>query len=86
MTAHDKLILAVVEQEVKGLSKQQAIELLFAKGLLSTMICERIAIRRDFEKHVSNGVPRCRAIEESSVTFCCSYEKVRGIIYNNLKY
>ncbi|MEG0789004.1 MAG: hypothetical protein RSB23_05110 [Alistipes sp.] len=85
MTGHNELLLNTILTEIKGKSQRLATEHLIALGIISLRTCERHAIRNEVERQVLGGTPRTHAMDETAAKFCCSYEKVRGIIYNTYK-
>lgn len=64
-------------------SAEHIIEILSEKGLIDCRMAETLFARAEVERRVRNGRGRCRAMEEVASQLCCSYEKVRKIIYSN---
>lgn len=81
MTRREKLLAAAVEG-VPG----EVLERLFERGLIDLKACERLAVRGAVDRLVRQGTPRCGAMHAVAEEFCCSYEKVRGIVYDTTKF
>ena len=71
---HEERLLEELRRELRGLSTTQALAYLLREGLLDLRRAEEAAIRRE---------KKCYAMGETAYDYCCSYEKVRGIIYRN---
>ena len=54
---------------------------LLRHGVINMRYCEQLAIRERLEELVKGHLGRCEAMEVVVEEFCCSYEKVRKIIY-----
>ena len=77
---HEERLLEELRRELRGLSTTQALAYL---GLLALRRAEEAAIRRDVARRTARGEKKCYAMGETAYDYCCSYEKVRGIIYRN---
>ena len=75
---HEERLLEELRRELRGLSTTQALAYLLREGLLDLRRAEEAAIRR-----TARGEKKCHAMGETAYDYCCSYEKVRGIIYRN---
>lgn len=83
MTYRQRLI-DELELAVQGLSARKVLDFLLDEGLIDDRRLEASAIRRDVARRVARGEKKCYAMGETAHDFCCSYEKVRGIIYRSL--
>ncbi|MEG1622346.1 MAG: hypothetical protein RR330_03125 [Alistipes sp.] len=81
MTTLEQLFIDLLAGETKGRSHRQVIENLLTRGLLNVTACERISIRHHVEILERQGMRRGQAMEDTAEQHCCSYEKVRSIIY-----
>lgn len=81
MTAVEKRLAEAAAGLVGSLSGREALEMLIAEGLVDRRALERCYARRRFDRLVAAGMGRCRAMDEVAHELCCSYEKVRTIIY-----
>ena len=72
---HEERLLEELRRELRGLSTTQALAYLLR--------AEEAAIRRDVARRTARGEKKCYAMGETAYDYCCSYEKVRGIIYRN---
>ena len=70
---HEERLLEELRRELRGLRE----------GLLDLRRAEEAAIRRDVARRTARGEKKCHAMGETAYDYCCSYEKVRGIIYRN---
>ena len=77
---HEERLLEELRRE---LSTTQALAYLLREGLLDLRRAEEAAIRRDVARRTARGEKKCYAMGETAYDYCCSYEKVRGIIYRN---
>ncbi len=80
-----KRLLQPVIAGIGALSGEALVKRLWSEGLLDVRALERRAIRLDVERRVRAGEGRCRAMDAVACDFCCSYEKVREIVYNKRK-
>lgn len=85
MTEQEKLLAAVVLGQIEGLTPNQAATRLIAAGLLNRRACEQLSVKTQIDRMAREGVPRCEAMHVAADNLCCSYEKVRGLYYNNYK-
>ena len=60
---------------------RQVIRALQEQGLLDERVIERYVARRAVEQLFEQGARRCEAIAAVAKMLCCSYGKIRGIIY-----
>lgn len=81
----EKILIDSIVDEIKGQSVRKILEHLLETGLISYTACERHAIKKYVDNLVHEGEGRMRAIDTCAALFCCSFEKVRGIIYNQYK-
>lgn len=81
MTRLDARLAEFLRGELLGVSPGKTLMHLLDRGLLDRRACEAEAIRAETERLVRQGVPRCEAMELTAERFCCSYGKVRGIVY-----
>lgn len=51
------------------------------EGLIDRRALERLFARFETERLARCGMGRCRAMEEVAEQLCCSYEKVRNMVY-----
>jgi len=58
---------------------------LLGQGLIDMRIAEREAVRERVAELQSRGAKRVDAMYQAAEEFCCSYEKIRSIIYCKLK-
>ena len=75
---HDELCSAV-----RGLSVPELLDYLLREGIIDERKLEACAIRREVARRMAAGEKKCYAMGETAHEYCCSYEKVRGIIYRN---
>ena len=80
---HEERLLEELRRELRGLGTTQALAYLLREGLLDLRRAEEAAIRRDVARRTARGEKKCHAMGETAYDYCCSYEKVRGIIYRN---
>lgn len=82
MTRLETRLAEYLYKEFRELTSEQTIESLISRGLLDRKVCEAQAIRAETERLVRQGMPRCEAMHVTAGLFCCSYGKVRGIVYD----
>jgi len=58
---------------------------LINRGLIDMRAAERGAVRERVAELQSRGAKRVDAMYQAAEEFCCSYEKIRSIIYCKLK-
>lgn len=80
---HEERLLEELRRDVRGLSAAQTLDYLLREGVLDLRRAEEVAIRRDVARRTARGEKKCYAMGETAYDYCCSYEKVRGIIYRN---
>lgn len=80
---HEDRLLEELRRDVRGLSAAQTLDYLRREGILDLRRAEEAAIRRDVARRTARGEKKCYAMGETAYDYCCSYEKVRGIIYRN---
>lgn len=79
----DEKTMRPIVAAMKSMTGAEAAEYLMAHGLIDRRAAEREYVRERMQRlTVGEGMPRCRAMEEIADEICCSYEKVRGIIYS----
>lgn len=81
LTHLDQQLCQQLEQEIKGVRREQIIPHLFTLGLFSYKAIEELAIRRHIELLIGRGLSTGGALIETAQHFCCSYEKARNIYY-----
>lgn len=64
-----------------GPARRGLFQELFKAGLIDRKRCEELSIRRRVEALTAAGHGRTEAMVFAAEEFCCSYEKVRKIIY-----
>lgn len=69
--------------ELRNLSADEALEMLWREGLLDVRNIEYRAIRRAVARHVRSGEHKCRAMENVANEFDCSYDKVKMVVYGS---
>ena len=79
---HDELMLAALSNEVAEVQPENLLVFLLQKRLIDTQAAERYAVRKEVIELLNSGMLMVRVIEEISVKYCCSFEKIRGIVYN----
>lgn len=82
MTRNQRL-MEELHREMRGLTAMQALEYLLCEGILDLRRAEEASIRREVARRMARGEKKCYAMGETAYDYCCSYEKVRGIIYRN---
>lgn len=73
-------------RQMAGMKSAAVVERLFELGVISPVLCERLAIRTEVERRVRLGEGRCEAMEAAAIDFHCSYAKVRQTIYYKPKF
>lgn len=81
LTETESLILEHLEQFFVKHYTHTLLAELWQMGLINAKAVEAIAIKREVERLKEQGVTIRRAMEDTSYKYCCSYEKVRKIIY-----
>lgn len=85
MTRHGERLVAPLLEEVRGRDAEQVVRWLWDQGLMNVRSLECRAIRSCVERLTGEGKGRVRAMEQAAFDFCCSYEKVRDIVYERRK-
>ena len=80
---HDKLIFTAIDDAAIGIKPENLLEFLFSMGFIDSKAVERYAVRKEVIELLNSGMLMMRVIEEVSVKYCCSFEKIRGIVYNH---
>ncbi len=80
---HDERLMEELRRELRGFTAAQTLEYLLHEGVLDLRRAEEAAIRREVARRIAQGEKKCYAMGETAYDYCCSYEKVRGIIYRN---
>lgn len=81
MTTHRQRLLDELRLAVRGLSAPKLLDYLLLEGIIDERKLEERAIRQDVARRMAQGQKKCYAMGETAHEYCCSYEKVRGIIY-----
>lgn len=63
------------------LSGPETLRMLSERGLIDRRAAERVYVREEYCRMVRGGMLRSRATEEIADRLCCSFEKVRAIVY-----
>lgn len=82
MTPATEELLEPLWGEVADMNGAEAVAALCRMGLVSRRAAERLYARFEVERLVRGGEGRCRAVERVADRLCCSYEKVRGFVYD----
>lgn len=83
LTSHDELMSSIINDVINSHQPENIVQFLLENEFIDMKKTERFAILKEVAELVEGGMPRCRAMEEVSYKYCCSYEKVRGLVYNN---
>ena len=81
MTTHRQRLLDELRLDVRGLSAPKLLDYLLLEGIIDERKLEERAIRQEVARRMAQGQKKCYAMGETAHEYCCSYEKVRGIIY-----
>ena len=81
MTTHRQRLLDELRLAVRGLSAPKLLDYLLLEGIIDERNLEERAIRQEVARRMAQGQKKCYAMGETAHEYCCSYEKVRGIIY-----
>ena len=81
MTTHRQRLLDELRLAVRGLSAPNLLDYLLLEGIIDERKLEERAIRQEVARRMAQGQKKCYAMGETAHEYCCSYEKVRGIIY-----
>lgn len=79
---HYRDLLQPITSAVEHMTGGDTIVYLCDCGLLDRRAVEREYARTEIIRLTRSGEGRCRAMETIADDLCCSYEKVRGIIYS----
>ena len=85
MTRLENKLIADLKAELSHLSPAAIIDHLFAHEMLCYRQMECEAIYRRFRQLRAAGRAKCRAMGDVAAHFGCSYEKVRAIIYSQIR-
>jgi len=80
---HEERLVEELHRELRGLDVRQALDRLLREGIIDLRRAEEASIRREVARRMACGQKKCYAMGETAYDYCCSYEKVRGIIYRN---
>ena len=80
---HDRLMFTAITDAAIETKPENLLEFLFSKGFIDSKVVERYTVRKEVLALLHSGMPRMRVIEELSYKYCCSFEKIRGIVYNH---
>lgn len=83
LTSYEELISSTINDAIKEAQPDNLVQFLIEEGFIHIKRVERFTILKEVAELHKNGMPRCLAMEEVSYKYCCSYEKVRGLIYNS---
>ena len=81
MKSYAELLRPIIAAS-ESMTGAEAAEYIISRGLIDRRAVEREYVRTRMRRLTVEGMPRCRAMEEIADEICCSYEKVRGIIYS----
>ena len=81
MTTHRQRLLDELRLAVRGLSAPKLLDYLLLEGIIDERKLEERAIRQEVARRMAQGQKKRYAMGETAHEYCCSYEKVRGIIY-----
>ena len=77
----EELLQAVLPHDT-AVGGAETIRQLIALGLINRRAAESHYARHEVERLVRKGRGRCRAMDDVAEKLCCSYEKVRQMVYN----
>lgn len=80
MTAEERM-LGELTRSLRGRTPREVTAELLRFGVIDTRRLEAYLIRRDVALRTARGEGKCRAMDEVACDRCCSYEKVRRIVY-----
>lgn len=80
-TTERKLLTSLLSSVPSG-NLHDAVNAMWQRGLLNRVAIERLYIQNEVNRRVRGGEAKMRAIEQISSELGCSYEKVRGVVYN----
>lgn len=76
----EKLLTPLLDS-VGGMSGTETLKMMIREGLVDRRAAEALYARSEVERMIRRGTGRCRAMEYVAEELCCSYEKVRAMIY-----
>ena len=83
----DRQLLAPLIERAGGTAEVSLLlTSLYSEGFLDRRALEALYARSEVNRLVKEGQGRCRAMDEVADRLCCSYEKVRAMVYNNSKF
>ncbi len=85
MTVHETRPLEYLCREFGQGADAVLLRRLLDRGLIDLRAVERRAVRARVAELQSRGAKRVDAMYRAAEEFCCSYEKIRSIIYCKLK-
>lgn len=85
MTRHETRLIEAARSVVGDPAARQAVERLFAAGLIDLAACERQLVVGEVERLTRQGMKRCDALHAAARMCCCSYEKARSSYYYQIK-
>lgn len=68
--------------ELDGMSAESVVRALAERGMLNRRIVEAYYVRKEMERLTHHGMTRTAAMRQIADGLCCSYEKVRGFVYD----
>lgn len=74
-------LIETLTENVEGQGAKALLDLLCSSNLIDRRAAEALYIRRKMDELTRCGVPRCKAMRQLAGTLCCSYERVRAIVY-----
>lgn len=85
MTRLENELIARLKTDLSHLSAPALIDYLFEHDMLCYRQMESEAVYRQFLALREAGRAKCRAMSDVANHFGCSYEKVRAIIYSQIR-
>lgn len=77
----ERMLEAIVPESGR-MSGTEVLRRLVECGAVDRRSVEAAFARAEVERRVRGGEGRCRAMDEVAFELCCSYEKVRSIVYS----
>lgn len=68
--------------ELDGMSVEKVVQELAARGMFDRRIVEAHYIRAQMRVLTAGGMTRTAAMKHLADVLCCSYEKVRSLVYD----
>lgn len=81
VTRLDEQLLGLLVRRFGGAKHEPLLRRLLEEGALDRRRCERWMIGEAVAERVRGGAGRCEAMIQVAEIYCCSYEKVRKIVY-----